>query len=174
MKISHLLARWQTAFFMAVTLSLCGMAQNKTPAYFYDRYGAPEREINPKAVTLFSESQTVNVKGEFVERVYKSGKMRVTAVFRKPSLSLIQVTYHLPHQWTKEQVSAALLAFDENWASKANPSGVMFSIGHYSSTNGYRASVAFMNLWVLSPEGSNLLGKALAEREAARKEVPKF
>lgn len=153
-------------------IALAGPLDDKTPAYFVDRYGPAKSSKVQSTASFTSPSRgAVTVKGQFSVREFRDGDLRVTAVFFYPSLKPAAVRLQLNRAWTKEQVEAALAAYGGSWqpASSGNP-----MIKAWVAPD---ETLAFAILtWVdfQSKEIVALVEKFLAESDAKRKAVPKL
>lgn len=144
---------------------------DRTPAYFTDRYGYAKTTRDVQ-VTSFVDSTkgTIRIAGKFSLREYQSDDLRITATFFLPSLKLASVTLQLPHSWTQEQIDAGLAAYGANWKqTKAN-----IAVKEWMLPDGTKAISILNSLVIHSPEVSELIQKALSEKETKRKAVPKF
>ena len=148
-----------------------GPLEDKTPAYFVDRYGpATESRMEMSASFFIRKRGAAKVDGSFSVREFRHNDLRVTAVFFHPSLKLASVRLQLKHAWTAEQVAAALEAYGASW--KPTDGGI--DIKEWIAPDGTQAIK--MLTWVdfQSAEAVALANKALAEADAKRKANPKL
>lgn len=144
---------------------------DRTPAYFTDRYGYAKTTRDVQVHSFVDSTKgTIRLTGRFSLREYQSDNLRITATFFLPSLKLASVTLKLPHSWTREQIDAALVAYGTNWKQTK----VNIAIKEWMLPDGTKAISILNSLVIHSPEVSELIQKALTEKEAKRKAVPKF
>jgi hypothetical protein len=148
-----------------------GPLDDKTPAYFVDRYG-PAKASHMESTWSFIKPRVgaVTIKGPFSIREFRQDDLRVTAVFFSPSLKLASVRLQLNHAWTAEQVEAALKAYGGAWKAGEG----QFAINTWVAPDGTMA--INMLTWVdfLSKEARDMVDRDIAESEAKRKAIPKF
>jgi len=144
---------------------------DRTPAYFTDRYGYAKTTRDVQVSSFVDSTKgTIRITGKFSLREYQSDKLRITATFFLPSLKPASVTLQLPHSWTQEQIDAGLAAYGANWKqTKAN-----IAVKEWMLPDGTKAISILNSLVIHSPEVSELIQKALSEKETKRKAVPKF
>src|SRR4051812_14361960 len=88
----------------------------RTPAYFVDRFGLPKSSHDESAHDFFQPGRgTTVIQGPFSIREYRTGDLRITAVFNLPSLKLAGVKLRLSRPWTPEQISAGLGGYRASW-----------------------------------------------------------
>lgn len=160
-------------FIILLTSTVLGHA-TKSAAYFNGLYGAPKKEGDPTSTPIWIETNRWTIPGNFALRRYESGKLRVDAIFQKPSMELITVTYFLPHEWTDEQMAAALKPYGNDWSKITRPLNVRGAIGWFSSRNGLTATVALNSMQIVTPRGKKVLEAHLASKKSKTEEVPKF
>lgn len=143
----------------------------RTPANFVDLYGMSTSAQNVSEHSFHEPGRvTVAIKGPFSVRSFRSGDLRVQAVFHLPSLKLAGVRLTLPRSWTREQVDAALMAYGSQWKlTGGNVAGLV-----RTSPAGDRAISTLNSLEIQSPEVVKAIEQVLQERDAQRKAVPKF
>jgi len=144
---------------------------DKSPAYFVDRYGpAKSSRVESKAGFTHTKYGSFGIKGPFSVREYRKDDLKVRAVFFYPSLRLAAVRLQFDHQWTREQIDAALAAYGGEWETiDRGP----FSI-RWQAPDGTEAISMLTWLDFQSKTVKDAVGKAAEEHEAKRKEVPKF
>jgi len=171
-----------TLFLIALSLSspLCGAAKTgsksepfteRTPAYFVDRYGSgdPSKTV-PKYSFVDPKRGNVEINGQFSVRAFRSGDLRVKAVFNLSSLKLASVRLQLPRQWTPEQIQSALMAYGSDW----KPVGDNFMIQKWATPTGLRAIYMLTFVEIQSPEIAKSVEQVLAAKDRERKAIPKF
>ena len=143
----------------------------KGPAYFVDRYGSAKstRTIS-SAGFLHMRNGYVDVHGQFSEREYRKGDLTVHAIFFLPSLDLAAVRLNLAHQWTSEQLNAALAAYGGDWRGERRPADILV----WTAPDGSQAINLLLTLEIQSKATVDLVEKTLADRQAKKDAIPKF
>jgi hypothetical protein len=151
--------------------AVCAPLDGKGPAYFVDRYGlAKSAKTMSSTGFLHIGAGFIEVRGQFSERVFRKGDLTVRAIFFLPSLELAAVRLDLPHQWTPEQLEAALIAYGGQWQVQRHPA----DITTWTAPDGSQAINLLLTLEIQSKAAMDLIEKTLADREAKQKAVPKF
>lgn len=154
-----------------VALAQGGPLDDKSPAYFVDRYGpAKDSRTVSKASFLRPGSGTVRVDREFSVRSFRNDTLRVEATFFLPSLKAAEVRLSLPSQWTKEQTDAALGAYGNAWSLESK--GIANTV--WRAPDGSRAVMSLNSLRFQSKTLVDLIEASIAAEEAKKKVVPKF
>lgn len=157
--------------FPARSSTLIATFSDRMPSYFVDRYGSPKSSKDVSTYHFIHPGHgNVVVKGPFTVREFRSGDLRVQAIFRLPSLKLAAVKLYLPRQWTAEQINAALTAYGDNWNASRGSWGVKV----WTARDKSRAIAILLSLEIQAPEVIESMERVLHEREAKRKAVPKF
>lgn len=161
--------------FIALLASPAGLNASetlgKTPAYFYDLYGAPRRDRNV-STAVFNHPVYPSagpIKGPFQVRNYDQGKLRIQVTYALPGLQAIHVQYSMTTTWTAEQLSAALAAYGTEW--KMVKGGGFPSYESAAGTTAYHMASMVM---IYSPALMEQLAAATAAKDTQRKAVPKF
>lgn len=153
-------------------LALAGPLDNKTPAYFVDRYGpANLTRLDTTGNFISPKHGAVTVKGQFSVREFRDGDLRVYAVFSYPSLKLAAVRLQLNRAWTSEQTEAALTAYGASW-KPVNSGNSTVKI--WIAPDGTLAIQMLTWIDFQSRGVVELVEKTRAESAAKRKAVPKF
>ena len=154
-----------------ITLAQGGPLVDKGPAYFVDRYGpAKESRTVSKASFLHPGSGTETVERQFSVRSFRTDALRVEATFFLPSLKPAEVRLSLPHQWTQEQIDAALGAYGNAW----NVESRSFGMTVWRAPDGSRAVLILNSFHFQSFALIDLIEASRASRVAKKKAVPKF
>lgn len=150
---------------------LAGVLDDKTPAYFVDRYGIQKSAKNVPSISYLQVKRgTVAVKGQFSAREFRKGDLTVHAVFFVPSLQLASVRLQLKQKWTREQVEAALEAYGGSW-QPVSQNGIVDS---WIAPDGSLAINMLTWVEIQSKTIVAEVAKNLAAEDAKRKAVPKF
>jgi len=164
----HLLLFSVLALFVSIVEA--GVLDNKTPAYFVDLYGPAKGSRSVSSYTFVHVHRGgVSVKGQFSVREFRKGDLLVQPVFFLPTLQLVAVRLQMNHQWTEEQIQAALAAYGGEWKSVKN--GV---VTYWIAPDGSMAISMLTWLDIQSKVIVDLTAKTLAEDDAKQKAVPKF
>lgn len=154
-----------------VALAQGGPLDDKSPAYFVDRYGpAKESRTASKANFFHPASGTETVERQFSVRSFRNDTLRVEATFFLPSLKAAEVRLSLPQQWTQEQIDAALGAYGNAWNVESRSLG----INVWRAPDGSRAVLILNSLHFQSLALVDLIEASRASRVAKKKAVPKF
>lgn len=150
---------------------LAGVLDDKSPAYFVDRYGPAKSSKTVSSHTCIHVGRgSVIVKGQFSAREFRQGDLIVQTVFFLPSLQLASVRLQLPRQWTPEQIEAALAAYGGEWRPVSR-NGIVDS---WVAPDGSMAISLLTWLDIQSKAIVDLVAKTLTDDDAKRKAVPKF
>lgn len=148
-----------------------GVLDDKTPAYFVDRYGTQKSSKNVSSVPYIHVKRGgVQVKGQFSNREFRKDDLIVHAVFFLPSLQLASVRLQLKQKWTREQVEAALEAYGGSW-QPVSQNGIVDS---WIAPDGSLAINMLTWVEIQSKTIVAEVAKNLAAEDAKRKAVPKF
>lgn len=149
-----------------------GVLEDKTPAYFADRYGlAKSSQTESRQSFLSGGRGAVAIKGPFSVRTFRQDKLRVEAVFFLPSLQLAAVNLRMGQFWTDEQIQAALKAYGGEWTPVKLANGV---VKQWVAPDGSNAIHLISSLHIQSKVVVDAVAKELAEQDAKRKAVPTF
>jgi hypothetical protein len=152
--------------------AIAGALDDKTPAYYVDRYGPPKSGVI-KSTAAFAEPTygSVEIKGPFSIREFREGDLRVEAIFNHPSLKLAAVRLQLNHPWTEAQIEAALAAYGGDW----KPIRLKHTtIRTWAAPDGSRATEILTTIHIQSRAVTEIVEKTLAEFDAKRKAIPKL
>lgn len=148
-----------------------GPLNDKGPPYFVDRYGpAKSSQVVNKEAFIHVGRGGVILERQFSARTFRKDGLRVEAVFFLPSLELASVRLWLEHEWTIEQIAAALQAYGGEWKPIKN-NGVIRS---WEAPDGTLAIKMLSSLQIQSKTIVDEVAKELAEQDAKRKAVPNF
>jgi len=148
-----------------------GTLDEKTPAYFVDRYGPPKSSGTVTSIpAIHIKRGGVVVKGQFSSREFRQGDLHIQCVFFLPSLQLATVRFQMQHPWTKEQIEAALAAYGGKW-TPVSRNGIVDS---WVAPDGSMAISMLTWLDIQSKAIVDQVERILAEDDAKRKAVPKF
>lgn len=164
---------WKYALLFGLACAALGAGplDDKSPAYYVDRYGpAKSSKTVPNHSFIHPVRGAVTVKGRFSAREFREGKLLVQPVFFLPSLKLASVRLQMIDSgWTDEQIEAALKAYGGEW--KLVKKGVVTA---WAAPDG---SVAVRMLTWIDIHSRTILDqveKELADMDAKRKAVPNF
>ena len=150
---------------------LAGVLDDKTPAYFVDRYGTQKSSKNVSSVPYIHVKRGgVQVKGQFSTREFRKGDLIVHAVFFLPSLQLASIRFQLKQKWTREQVEAALEAYGGSW-QPVSQNGIVDS---WIAPDGSLAINMLTWVEIQSKTIVAEVAKNLTAEDAKRKAIPKF
>jgi hypothetical protein len=162
--------RIQALFFLLTAIASAGALDDKTPAYFVDRYGPAKSSKTQSTGSFMNPTRgPVTVKGQFSVREFRKGDLRVQPVFFLPSLDLAAVRLQMDRQWTDEQIEAALAAYGGEW--KLVKKGI---VTYWVAPDGSLAISMLTWLDIQSKAIVDQVAKTQAEDDAKRKAVPKF
>lgn len=155
----------------ALAAAHAGVLDDKSPGYFVDRYGPAESSASEKTTSYAHiKKGIISVPGQFSARKFKRGDLAIEAVFFLPSLRLAAARYFLPHQWTAEQIDAALKAYGGDWKEVAKSS----LLNRWEAPDGTVAVYILTTLHFQSKELVAMGEKVLETEDAKRKAVPQF
>lgn len=156
----------------------------KSTAYFHDRYGADIMRQNLDTLTYYHpllQLKSGTIKNRFSRRTYKQDNMTITVIYSLPALKAVLVEYQLPHNWTNEQIVAALSVFSDDWKNEISPQFLdVFSNAYlknytYTTESGLVAQLTMgRKLTVYSQELLDNLMRSIQSKEAAKRVVPEF
>ncbi len=151
--------------------AIAGILEDKSPAYFVDRYGVQKSSKNVSSVPYIHVKRGgVQVKGQFSTREFHKGDLTVHAVFFLPSLQPASVRLQLKQKWTREQVEAALVAYGGSW-TPVTQNGI---VDFWTAPDGSLAINMLTWVEIQSKTIVDEVAKNLADKDAKRKAVPKF
>lgn len=164
--------------------SAAGQSLGKSTAYFYDRYGSQisSKTVYDHALTMPFTPSIVKLDRPHILRRYKRGKLTVETLYNDPALTATWARFTLTHDWTDEQLSAALASYGSNWKLLAGENlaevvgGIVGFRGVYRSEEGvYAYHVPIGNqLMLYSPDVIARYKAYAAEQERAKAQVPRF
>lgn len=158
-------------FSLLPLLTEAGVLDDKTPAYFVDRYGPAKSSGTVSVISaMHVKHGAVNLKGQFSAREFRQGNLLVQCVFFLPSLQLATVRFQMQHSWTKEQIEAALAAYGGKWAPVSR-NGIVDS---WVAPDGSIAISMLTWLDIQSKAIVDLVEKTVTADDIKRKAVPKF
>ncbi len=151
--------------------AFAGALDDKSPAYFVQRYGAPKSVKNVASISVHHPKRGgVEVKGQFSVREFRSDDLTVRVVFYLPSLQPASVRLQLRHKWTQEQVEAALAAYGGSW----EPVRIGGFIESWVAPDGAVATNMLTFVDIQSKTIVDEAAKTLSSIDAKKKAVPKF
>ena len=151
--------------------AFAGALDDKSPAYFVQRYGAPKSVKNVASISVHHPKRgSVEVKGQFSVRQFQSDDLTVRVVFYLPSLQTASVRLQLPRKWSEEQVRAALTAYGGSW----EPVRTAGFVDSWIAPDGTVATNMLTWVDIQSKAIVDEAAKTLSNIDAKKKAVPKF
>jgi hypothetical protein len=152
-------------------VALAGPLDDKSPAYFVDRYGPAKSSQTVSSYDFVHTGRGgVTVKRQFSTREFRKDDLRVQPVYFLPSLKLAAVRLQLNRAWTPEQIEAALAAYGGEWKLvKRGP-----TITSWVAPDGTLAISMLTWIDFQSKAIVDLTAKTVGEADAKQKGVPQF